>query len=138
MNTKDLAMHSEHRQWLSDDSMWRDDLALWRKEIDESLDELGKLEDALHAHRANLQIHLDTFMAGEKEQEAHEHALAEFERGDTRNELQLLAMAKAHKKHADEHVQQRQAHERLKKLHHTMMAHWALLFKALVPERVGS
>jgi hypothetical protein len=59
----------------------------------------------------------------------HEHALAEFERGGPGDEL--LVMAKSHKENAEQHAQQREGHERLKKRHHTVVAHWSLLLKAL-------
>jgi len=131
MATAHVEMHAEHRQWLSDNAMWRDDIALWQQEIEQALDGVKKLEDALQQHSKELQSHLGTITAGEQALKVHEHALAEFQRGSSGKELELLVMAKTHKKKADEHVQQRQTHECLKKQHHTIMAHWSLLLNAL-------
>jgi hypothetical protein len=125
-------MHCEHREWLSDNSMWRDDLAIWQQEIDHALGDLRTLEDALREHRKVLQCHLDAIAAEELAANQHEHALAEFERGGPGDDL--LQMAKPHQENADKHAQQWQAHERLKKGHHTVMAHWSLLHKALTTE----
>jgi hypothetical protein len=122
-------MHGEHRQWLSDDALWRDELAIWQKEIDQALGGLTKLEEALREHGKGLQDHLETIAAEERKLRDHEHALADFERGGSGNEL--LLMARTHTETADKHVQQRQAHERLKKQHHTVRAYWSLLLKVL-------
>jgi hypothetical protein len=129
MATAHVEMHGEHQQWLSDNSMWRDDLTLWQKEIDQALDGLSKLEEALREHGKGLQSHLEMIGAEEQELKAHEHALAEFERGGPGD--QLLEMVKSHQEHAGKHGQQRQVHEELKKRHHTVMAYWSLLHKAL-------
>jgi hypothetical protein len=129
MATTHVEMHGEHQRWLSDTAMWRDDLAHWQKEIADALDSLKELEGALRQHSQCLQGHLETLTAEEAETRSHEHALAEYERGGPGDEL--LAMARPHGEHATKHGQQRQAHERLKRQHHTVMAHWSLLVKAL-------
>ncbi len=90
---------------------------------------MRKLEEALREHRRTLQTHLEAITAEEQALKDHEYALAEYERGGPGDGL--LDMARTHQENASKHAQQRQAHERLKKQHHTVMAHWSLLLKAL-------
>jgi hypothetical protein len=40
-------------------------------------------------------------------------------------------MARQHSREAGHHVEHRRLHEQLKRRHHTVMAHWSLLLKAL-------
>jgi hypothetical protein len=133
MATAHLEMHSEHRQWLSDNALWRDEAVLWQNEIDNALKEMKKLEDALRDHRKELNNHLATISAEEKIVAEHECALADFEKGGPGDSL--VSMARTHKQTADNHSQQRQAHERLKKHHHTVIAYWSLLLKSLTQKK---
>jgi hypothetical protein len=125
-------MHTEHRYWLSEDSLWQDDITLWQRDIDQALTDLKRLEDALREHRKRLQVRLDEIAAEQQAVNQHEHALAEFERGGPGDDL--LRMVKPHQENADKHALKRQAHEQLKRRHHTVMAHWSLLLKALTIE----
>ncbi len=131
MTTTHITMHGEHQQWLGDNGMWRDDLAIWQREIDQVLGELQTLEDASREVRKELQDHLRAIAAEEHGLKEHEHVLAELERGAAVDELELLHLAKQHRENADRHARQRQAHERLKERHHTVMAQWSVLLKAL-------
>ncbi len=129
MATAQLKMHSEHQQWLGDEGMWRDDLAIWEKEIDQALAGMRLMEVALREHRQRLQARLDVIAAEERELTAHEHALAEAARGGPKDAL--AGMVEPHKDVAARHAKERKAHEALKKQHHTILAHWTLLHKAL-------
>jgi hypothetical protein len=131
MTSKHAEMHRDHQHWRSDNSMWQDDLELWEKEVDQAMNALKRLENALGKHRAMLQDRLDLIAAEDQAIGQHEHTLAEFERSGTGEQLDLLTMAKNHKKAIDRHARQLLAHERLKKRHHMLMANWSLLFKAL-------
>jgi hypothetical protein len=122
-------MHSDHRQWHSENSMWKDDLAVWLREIDMVLGGLKKLEASLQKHRLSLQLRGEAIKTEERVMEEHEHAMAQFERGKSIEELDLLSFAKGHRKRADNHSRLRFIHEQLKKRHHTLIAHCSLLLE---------
>jgi hypothetical protein len=122
-------MHAEHRQWLSDDAMWRDDLAAWEGEVNEALEGLKMLGEALRKHGEALRSHLATIGREEEVANYHEKAIADYEAGGSG--VPLLHTAQIHQQTGARHVHKRLAHERLKRHHHTVMAHWNLLFKAL-------
>jgi septal ring factor EnvC (AmiA/AmiB activator) len=104
----------------------------WRPEdeLKTAVSDLKRLESALRAQQATLEAHRRAVAAHERHLAGHEHALAEFERGAAANN-DLLTMAKDHRQEVPRHAQQREAHERLKRRQHTLMAHWSLLLKAL-------
>ena len=127
--TSHALMHREHRQWLSEDNLWRDDIAIWQKELKTALTDLTQVEKALHAHEKALEVHAAAVRCYEQDAAAHEHLLAEYEQGGEGDKL--VALVQAHQKGADKHAQQRAAHERIKKHHHTVIARCNLLLKAL-------
>jgi chromosome segregation ATPase len=129
MTATHAEMHNDHRQWLSDAQLWADDLYIWQREIDEALDGMKKLEAALRDHRDGLQKHSETIAEEEKNLTCHEKALAEYEQGGSGDALS--GMTTSHQTNAEKHVRQRILHERLKKHHHTLIAHWMMLLKAL-------
>jgi len=134
MASAQLEMHDDHNHWLSDHSMWRDDLALWQGELDQAFEGLKQLEKALGSHREALQEHLKTIDIQEKGLRKHEHALADYQRGGLGADLK--PMAEAHKQRAEKQKKHSAAHERLKKHHHTLMAHWSLLLRSLTEMRL--
>jgi hypothetical protein len=89
------------------------------KNVKAALEEHDK---ALKAHAAAIRLHHQSLGK-------HEQALAEFEQGGTAEEP--LTMAPEHQKEDARHGQQRNAHERIKKHHHTMIAQLNLVQKAL-------
>lgn len=129
MSAVHIEMSGDHKQWLSDNCMWRDDLACWQKEVDEAIGGLKSLEESLQTHRKNLQMHLLAIATEEQELKEHEHAMAEFERGGTGEEL--LLMVEPHKEGACKHNSRKETHERLKQHHHAVMTCWSLLERAL-------
>jgi hypothetical protein len=122
-------MHQDHKQWLSDNDMWRCDISVWQEEFKKAAADLKQIEAAVKEHEKALQVHAAAIRLREQELAAHEHALAEYERGETGAEL--IVLAKAHDKEAAKHVQQRDAHERIKRHHHDVIAKVSLLNKAL-------
>jgi hypothetical protein len=128
-------MHTDHQQWTIDEALWEDEARIWRKEMDAALAELKKLETVLRGERAELDAHAQDIRGLRDTRASHEGALADYERGGGNGAL--IAMAKEHEREAEKHLQQRHAHERVKQHHHTVMAHWRLLFKALTSSATG-
>jgi hypothetical protein len=122
-------MHHEHRQWLSENDLWRCDIGSWQEELRRAVVGLKEIEAALKEHETALQTHAAAIRLREQELATHEHALAEYERGEAGAEL--LGLARTHKAEAAKHAQQRDAHERIKRHHHEVIAKMSLLHKAL-------
>ena len=127
--TKPTSMHGEHRYWESEVSLWRDDLCAWQKELAKVQSEIKLLEEALADHGRTLRLHGSSLRLDEQEFENHEHEIVEYEKGGEGEEL--LEMARRHTAQAEQHDHHRTAHEQLKRRHHTIIAHWNLLLKAL-------
>jgi hypothetical protein len=125
-----LEMHEEHRYWLSEHALWRDDVSIWEEEARKAVEDLKKVEAALRDHEEALRSHAETLGREEARLRKHEHELAEFEKG-TGGTNDLIAMARGHQGEGDRHGELRQAHERIKRYHHTIIAQCALLLKAL-------
>jgi hypothetical protein len=122
-------MHQDHKKWLSDNNMWRCDISAWQEEFKKAAAGLKQIESALREHEKALQTHAAAIRLREQELDAHEHALAEYERGEPGAEL--ISLAKAHEKEAARHARQHDAHERIKKHHHEVITQLKLLYKAL-------
>jgi hypothetical protein len=122
-------MHQDHTQWTSENDMWRCDIHAWQDEMKKATAELKNVEAALREHEKALQTHAAAIRLREQELGSHEHALVEYERGESGGEL--IALAKAHEKESAKHAQQRDAHERIKKHHHAALGQMAKLCKAL-------
>jgi hypothetical protein len=125
-------MHTDHQQWTIEEVLWVDEAHVWLKEMDAALAEMKKLEGVLGDERRALAAHAETVSSLRQKRASHETALADYERGG-RGE-RLIAMASNHEREAGQHLQQRHAHERVKQHHHTLMAQWRLLFRALSKE----
>ncbi|HUY91319.1 MAG TPA: hypothetical protein VMV10_21455 [Pirellulales bacterium] len=125
-------MHSDHRQWASEDALWEDDVHLWQGELDQTAAEMKKIEAALAEHRRSLESHAEAVRDFREEEDRHEHSLAEYERGESGEDL--VVMAQKHNAEAEKQRQRRKTHERIKRHHHTMIAHWRLLCKAICKE----
>jgi hypothetical protein len=131
MTTALADMHNEHQHWLSDNAFWRDEVAVWQRELDDARQGLLRLEGVLRDHRSSLHDHLDTIAAEEHARQELQRTLAELGKGRSPEELEELLLAMNHKRNTGGHAQQRDVHEKLKKRHHTVMAHWSLLVRAL-------
>jgi hypothetical protein len=122
-------MHHDHTQWLSENDMWRCDISAWQEEFRKAAADLKEIEATLKEHEKALQVHAAAIRLRGQELASHEHALAEYERGETGTEL--IPLAQAHDKEAAKHTQQHDAHERIKRHHHTVMAQVSMLHKAV-------
>ncbi len=122
-------LHHDHVIWKAEVSHWRDDIELWRKELEQAEGQLKDLEESLKAHREALTAHAsaihDRMLATEK----HESAIVAYEAGETGENLP--AMALAHQQETESQSLQRSAHKRIRRHHHSLMANWSLLLKAM-------
>jgi hypothetical protein len=125
-------MHRDHCQLRSEDDLWWLEIAAWQQELQSALKDLSKLEAALKDHEKSLEIHAAAIRSYEQDVGEHEHALAAFEQGGSGGEL--VDLAKAHGDEISQHQRRRQAHERIKRHHHSMMAQWNLLLRAIGKE----
>ena len=129
MSTTHQTMHGEHRFWESEISLWRDDLGAWQHELAKAQGEIKQLEHALEEHAQTLRKHASAIRLEEQTFDSHEHALAEYEKGDEGDGL--FELARQHRAEAVHHTEHRAAHEQLKRRHHGVIAHWNVLLKAL-------
>jgi len=112
-------MHQDHRQWVSDNDMWRCDIANWQQELKEAAIEVKKVEEAFKSHEQALQTHAAAIRLRQQELAAHEHALAEYQRGNFG--AAQIPLSQTHEQEAAKHAQQSEAHEGIKRHHHDMM-----------------
>jgi hypothetical protein len=129
-DTSHLKMHQEHDAWRNEDNLWREELAIWQGEIDQALKDLPCVEKTLRAHSEILQQYAASIRLHEQDFANHEHALAQYERGDTPEGL--VAQAQEHGRESERHVMQRRAHEKIKKQQHNLLTKWNRLFAAVV------
>lgn len=122
-------MHRDHLRWSSEASMWRSDLAIWQHELADAVVDVEQLKKALEAHGERLRQHAATIRVDELEADGHEHAIVDYEQGGTGTDLPEYAQK--HTRETDRQAKDRQAHEQLKRLHHTILAQWRLLLKSL-------
>ena len=122
-------MQADHRQWDYVHLAWRVDIASWRREHELALSELAKLEEVVHQHGDALDAHAEAMERQQDSLRDHERAIAEFKR-EGGGQLQK-AMRNEHREHAELHNVQRAAHERMKKHHHTVVAHLTMLRAAI-------
>ena len=81
---------------------------------------LQKHGEILVEHEAAVRFHVDRIGK-------HEHALADFEEAGADDEL--LLRAKKHRVEAEQHLRQRDLHEKTKHAHHALMAEWTRILK---------
>ena len=122
-------MHRDHLRWASEASMWRSDVASWQHELADAQADVEQLTKALEAHGERLRKHAATIRIDELGPEGHEHALADYEKGGSGADLPEYAQKHTHE--TERQAKDRKAHEQLKRLHHTILAHWKLLLKSL-------
>lgn len=121
-------MHQEHTAWKSERQLWRDEMEYWDREVDRVLAELTAVASALREHRDDVQTQCESVKLLDADPSAHEHQLAEFERGETNPEL--IASARKHQEAAEGHQRAKLAYDTLKNQHHNLMARWNQLSKA--------
>jgi Skp family chaperone for outer membrane proteins len=123
------SMHQDHQKWIGENDMWRCDISAWQDEFKKAAANLKQIETALKEHEKALQTHAAAIRLREQDLAGHEHALAEYERGESGENL--IALAKAHDNEAAKHSQQQDAHKRIKRHHHEVMAKLQALCKTL-------
>ena len=120
-----LARRTRRRCWT-----WRVDIERWRGEHESALSKFVKLEEMIRQHGESLESHAQ---AVERQQEGlrdHGRAMAEYQHQGAGERLQET-MAVKHREHAQRHKTVHEAHERMKKHHHTVMAHLRALQAAI-------
>lgn len=115
-------MHVEHRQWESEHSMWSDDIEHWRGQYESAQSQMKTLEELVRRHGEQLDAHTQAIRRIQHSFEDHERSMAAYQRDGSDAEGQE-AMCANHVQQAERQSQQREAHELLKKQHHTIMAH---------------
>jgi hypothetical protein len=123
-DTVNQDLHADHRAWLADLSLWQDEVAEWRAELGRALDDLRRAEEALRAHAQGIDRHQVELVQEEEAIRQHECGIAIVERAGGLE-------AGPHETQATRHPVRRQAHERLKRYHHTVLARVSLLLKGV-------
>lgn len=122
-------LHHDHIIWKAEIRQWHDDVELWANELTQAEAQLKDLEQALKAHREALSAHASATRDREQATNKHESAIAAYEAGETGEALP--AMAVAHEREAESQGLQRNAHERIRRHHLSIIANWRLLLKAI-------
>ena len=122
-------MHAEHRLWSDESAMWREEISHWK---DEHRQRLEELEQAIACHASALEEHAMALGQHDTDATQHEHFLSELLKSGRPDGGDAEASWK--EKHEEErarHAGCRDAHERIKRHHHTAMAKLSILMSAL-------
>jgi hypothetical protein len=123
-------MQADHRQWDYIHSTWRVDIERWRGEHEASLLQLAKLQEMIRQHGEALESHAKAIERHQESLRDHGRAMSSYQ-GHGAGEPLQETMASKHRENAERHEMHRDAHERIKKHHHTVMAHLTMLKTAL-------
>ena len=127
MKNGHLKIHKEHTNWVSDLQMWSLDLKMWEEEMDALKKTLQFINDAVKYHEEGLMDHLKMLIDHRNRLNQHERDIKFVVEGtglDTK-------LSDLHKDEAYHHERYMEAHERLKKYHHKLMAMTRGLKKAI-------
>jgi chromosome segregation ATPase len=124
-----IDMHQQHKLWEAEIDQWRFDIAEWQTQLHALPATLDTLNKRLDEHAEKLRRHAGSIRMLEQDLGAHEHRIAEYEKGASGDELPGLV--KKHKLETTRQGQQREAHTRLKQAHHEIMTNWQRLMKTL-------
>src|SRR5207253_6158281 len=91
-------MHHDHQFWLSDNALWRDEISLWKEECEKALADETPLRGALRRLAWAIDEHEHALARHEDQIAGHEHAVSDFERTGRGDTVEMLYLAKAHKK----------------------------------------
>ncbi|MGB7347236.1 MAG: hypothetical protein WBD20_23640 [Pirellulaceae bacterium] len=122
--------HADHRYWQSDLDMWAEDVVYWKGEQADALQELQQIAAEIREHGKALDDHNEKIVTLGTGLHAHEKELAAFMQTGVEGGMHE-EFGSYHDRHAADHAQQRQAHERIKKHHHRAMAQVAILKAAM-------
>jgi len=114
-------MHNQHRRWQNDHETWRVDIDEWRKELREAQAALAEVEGVLRDSLDALAVHADAIWDSEQHQRAHELTLYNETIAGARKKTDKQ-WAAAHHRQSAQHEQMSDAHGRIKKYHHTVIA----------------
>ena len=114
-------MHEQHRRWQSDCDAWRSDIDEWNKELRVALGGLREVEDMLRDSLDALGVHADSMWESEQRRHAHELALREEVKSGAEKKTDK-AWARIHQAYAARHERISDAHARIKKYQHKVVA----------------
>lgn len=120
-------LHHDHIIWKSEVNQWSNDVELWNNELEKVEAQLNDLEFALKAHREALSAHGSAIQAREQAMNSHDTAIVSLDSGETGEVLPPIG----HQRESERQAQQRSAHDRIRRHHHTVIANWSLLLKAI-------
>jgi len=123
-------MQADHRQWDYVHSTWRVDIDRWKKEHESGLSQLAKLQEMIRQHGEALESHAQAIERHQQGLRDHGRAMSEYQNQGAGKPVQET-MADKHRELAGHHTTQHEAHERIKKHHHTVMAHLTALTTAI-------
>jgi hypothetical protein len=113
--------HRQHRQWQDDHAAWRSDIDAWRKELAAALAALAEVEDMLRDSSEALALHADTVWEGEQRLRAHELELWQEARTGAPHKTDRQ-WAAVHHREAARHERLADAHARIKRHQHRVVA----------------
>ncbi len=120
-------LHQQHNQWQSDYDAWLADKQEWTKELQHAMSELTQVEGALRDAGDALESHASTIWENQQRLTAHELVISqESKAGEDTTDSDWESI---HDRHAREHEQISDAHERIKHYHHSVVAEVAKLIK---------
>ncbi len=123
-------LHADHRHWKNDVSMWQDDIEQWRSQHTTALKTLEQVAAMIAEHGESVDEHAEKLEAIVNSLDYHEQVLSESLRGGSDPNLDD-ALLERHEEQAATLEKHRDAHERIKRHHHTAMAQVATLKAAL-------
>ena len=123
-------MQADQRQWDYVHSTWCVDIECWQREHESALSQLAKLQEMLRLHGEALGSHARAVEGHQQGLQDHGQAMSEYQNQGAGETLQET-MASKHRELAERQRTQHEAHERIKKHHHTVMAHVTMLKAAI-------
>ncbi|WP_350101366.1 hypothetical protein [Fulvivirga sp.] len=122
-----LKIHQDHCRWESDLEMWSLDLKMWEEESEALNDTLSFITEAIKNHEESLMDHLKTLIDHRNKLNQHEKDITFLIEGTPLDDK----LRESHTNEDKYHEIYRNAHERLKRYHHTLIALTKGLKKAL-------
>ena len=117
-------MQADHHVWLNEIERWQGYLRTWRNEQPNLLQEFEKFQKRLAQYGNDLNGHAGALETHRSEIIACERAMVEQDQAGGQAEPELV---EAHAKSVRHHEAQRSLHERLKQMHHTLLAQLGML-----------
>jgi len=121
-------LHAQHRAWQSDHEAWLIDINEWKKELRTALADLREVEDMLRDSLDGLEVHADALWEEWQRLRAHELALGKEVMAGERKKTDKQWAAIHHRQLA-RHERTVDAHTRIKKYQHAVVAEIVRLVK---------